>query len=77
MTIATFFEPAGTMRGVLALELVGSPNSGGIIVNSLPTTNTPDVGWEWQAVAAPVRDVDATLREITERYDNLFRRLAD
>ena len=71
------FECAGTTRGVLALESIGVPDWGGLIVSSFDTTNAPDMGWEWQARATPANEVEATLREITDRYDNLFRRLAD
>lgn len=77
MTTISAFESAGTTRGVLALESIGVPDWGGLFVSSFDTTNAPDLGWEWQARATPVRDVDATLREAADRYDNLLRRLAD
>ena len=76
MTISAF-ESAGTTRGVLALESIGVPDWGGFIASSFDTTNGPDMGWEWPAHRTPERDADATLREIKDRYDNLFRRLAD
>lgn len=76
MTISAF-ESTGTTRGVLALELVGVPDWGGLIVSSFDTTNTPDVSSDWQSFPPPLWDVDATVREATRRYDNLLRRLAD
>ena len=77
MTTISAFRSAGTTRGVLALESIGVPDWGGFIASSVEPTNAPDMGWEWPAREMPVRDADATLREITDRYDNLFRRLAD
>ena len=76
ITIAGF-ESAGATVGVGAFESVGMPDWGGLIVRSFDTTNAPDRGGEWPAHETPECDADVTLREITDRYDNLFRRLAD
>ncbi len=76
MTIANF-EPGEFDRGVLALESISVPDWGGLFASAFDTTNTADVLWEWQPRATPMRDVNATLREAADRYDNLLRRLAD
>ena len=71
------FEDTGSERGVLALEAISPSDWGGLIADSFDTTNTPEVRWEWQPRSTPARDIDATLREATARYDDLLRRLAD
>ena len=77
MTTISAFESAGTTRGVLALELIGVPDWGGLIASSFDTTNTPDVRWEWQPRSTPPHDIDATLHEATDLYDGLLRKLAE
>ena len=76
MTIA-IFESSWIERGVLALEAIGATGCAGIMFGSFDTTNTPEVCLEWHPRSTPPRDIDATLCEATDRYDNLLRRLAD
>jgi hypothetical protein len=71
------FESVGLERGVLALESPSLNDWGGLIVGSFDTTNTPDFDWELQPRLTLLRDIDATLCEAFDQYDDLLRRLAD
>ena len=71
------FESVGLERGVLALESVRLNDWGGLILVSFDTTNTPEVRWDWQPRSMPARDIDATLHQAVDQYDDLLRRLSD
>ncbi len=71
------FQLFGLQRGVLALEAVGTTDFAGTFFTSFDTTNTPEVCLEWAPRSTPPSDIDATLAEATDRYDNLLRRLSD
>ena len=71
------FEPTRIEPGVLVLESLDPNDWSGFVLGSVEATNTPEVCWEWPRRLAPASDIEATLREATERYDGLLRRLAD
>lgn len=75
--VSVTFESVGIERGVLALEAMSQTDWGGLAVGSFGETNAPGLRVHWQHCSPPLHDVDATLSEAFDRYDNLLRRLAD
>jgi len=71
------FSHPGTTAGVLALDSIAPIDCLGITIRSFDTTNTGDVALTMDFAAEPARQLDATLREAFDRYDDLLRRLAD
>ncbi len=64
-------------RGVLSIEALGRSSFAGVIDPDHDSTNTPEQTASLASVGARAPSVDATWRFLTDRYDNLLRKLAD
>lgn len=64
-------------RGVLSIEALGRSGFAGANDPDHDTTNTPKQAAWFAPSESPDWSVDSTWRFLTERYDNLLRKLAD
>ncbi len=64
-------------RGVLSIEALGRSSFAGAISLDHDSTNTPKQATSLASSGSPGCSVDSTWRFLTDRYDNLLRKLAD
>ena len=64
-------------RGVLSIEALGRSGFSGATDLNHDSTNTPEQASSLAPVGVWARSADATWRVLTDRYDNLLRKLAD
>ncbi len=64
-------------RGVLSIEALGRSGFVGASDPDHDSTNTPEQAASFASVGVRARSADSTWRVLTDRYDNLLRKLAD
>ena len=64
-------------RGVLSIEALGRSSFAGAIDPDHDSTNTPKQAASLASSGSPARSVDSTWGLLTDRYDDLLRKLAD